>query len=91
MEGLRIYGSPWQPVMQCIPHFPATPTSHETHLLLTPSPPFAVFVNQFFCNWAFNVERGEAIQKYWDDIPAVRRDCWLCVWLYTYACTTIHH
>jgi predicted phosphohydrolase len=22
-----------------------------------------------FCNWAFNVERGEAIRKYWDKIP----------------------
>jgi calcineurin-like phosphoesterase family protein len=36
IEGLRIYGSPWQPA---------------------------------FMDWAFNVDRGEAIRRYWDMIP----------------------
>ena len=36
IEGLRIYGSPWQPE---------------------------------FCNWAFNLRRGEEIKRKWDQIP----------------------
>lgn len=36
VEGLKIYGSPWQP--------------------------------RFF-DWAFNADRGDIIQKYWDQIP----------------------
>ncbi len=37
INGLRIYGTPWQPT---------------------------------FFNWAFNVNRGEEIKKYWDMIPS---------------------
>jgi predicted phosphodiesterase len=37
VEGLRIYGSPWQPT---------------------------------FYNWAFNLDRGEAIKRKWDLVPA---------------------
>jgi Icc-related predicted phosphoesterase len=36
LEGLRIYGSPWQPE---------------------------------FCNWAFNLERGKALERVWRKIP----------------------
>lgn len=36
LEGIRIYGSPWQPA---------------------------------FCNWAFNLPRGDYIKKKWDLIP----------------------
>jgi Icc-related predicted phosphoesterase len=37
IEGLRFYGSPWQPE---------------------------------FCNWAYNLPRGEEIKKKWDRIPS---------------------
>lgn len=36
IDGISIYGSPWQP---------------------------------YFCNWAFNLPRGEALKEKWDKIP----------------------